>query len=56
MASLERSLAEATGRGGDGKRDLKDLSRDELYERAQREDVPGRSSMSKEELVDALSR
>jgi len=56
MAALERSLAEATGRrapdgGADG---LADLSRDELYERAQKQDVPGRSSMSKEELVDAL--
>jgi len=58
MAALERSLAEATGKrstdgGGDG---LAALSRDELYERAQKEDVPGRSSMSKDELVDALER
>jgi DNA end-binding protein Ku len=56
MAALERSLAEATGKqstadGGDG---LAGLSREELYERAQKQDVPGRSSMSKDELVDAL--
>jgi DNA end-binding protein Ku len=52
MAALERSLAEASGgkRGGG----LADLSREELYERAQKEDVPGRSSMSKGELIDAL--
>jgi DNA end-binding protein Ku len=56
MAALERSLAEATGKRPDGKRDLGDLSRDELYERAQEEDVPGRSSMSKDDLVKALSR
>jgi DNA end-binding protein Ku len=58
MAALERSLAEATKGGGSGKRskgdDLADLSREELYERAQKADVPGRSSMSKEELAEAL--
>ena len=55
MAALERSLAEATG-GARGRRGLDDMSREELYEQAQERDVPGRSSMSKEELVDALSR
>ena len=56
MAALERSLAAAKGKstaGSDGG-GLAALSRDELYERAQKEDVPGRSSMSKDELVDAL--
>jgi DNA end-binding protein Ku len=67
MAALERSLAEA-GAGGGGKKkpapekqkaeardgELADLGREELYERAQKEDVPGRSSMSKGELIDAL--
>ena len=56
MVALERSLAEATGKRPDGKRDLGDLSREELYERAREEDVPGRSSMSKDDLVKALSR
>jgi DNA end-binding protein Ku len=57
MAALERSLAEATGKAAtsDGG-DLAGLSRDELYERAQDDDIPGRSSMSKDELVKALSR
>ena len=62
MAALERSLAEAKGAGGGGggrQREARDgelarLSREELYERAQKEDVPGRSSMSKRELIDAL--
>jgi DNA end-binding protein Ku len=56
MAALERSLAEASGKErparSDG--DLEGLSREELYERAQAADVPGRSSMSKDELVKAL--
>jgi DNA end-binding protein Ku len=39
------------GRNGDG---LAKLSRDELYERAKRADVPGRSEMTKEQLIDAL--
>jgi hypothetical protein len=30
------------------------LTRDELYERAKEADVPGRSSMTKEQLADAL--
>ncbi|QOR37813.1 Ku protein [Billgrantia diversa] len=35
---------------------LDGLSRDELYERAQQLDVPGRSRMSKAELVEAISK
>jgi DNA end-binding protein Ku len=58
MAALERSLAQAQGKGdgasADGD-DLAALSRDELYDRAQDAGVKGRSSMSKEQLVDALS-
>jgi len=50
--------ADGDGNGGDGKggEDLGALSRDELYERAQEADVSGRSSMTKDELIDALSR
>jgi hypothetical protein len=33
---------------------LEDLTKEELYERAQKADIPGRSEMSKEQLVDAL--
>jgi DNA end-binding protein Ku len=39
--------------GGDG--DLDALSRDELVKRAKEKDIPGRSKMSKKELVEALS-
>ncbi len=59
MAALEESLKAAKG-GGNGRGapsggdDRAGLSRDELYERAQKADVPGRSSMSKDELVEAL--
>ena len=67
VAALEASLAEADGNGR-GRRqtaptggaseaggDLRGLSKDELYERARDADIPGRSQMSKDELVEALS-
>jgi DNA end-binding protein Ku len=66
MAALRASLERARGGDGDGGpqsggeekadggQDLEDLTRDELYERAKEADVPGRSKMSKEELVEAL--
>jgi DNA end-binding protein Ku len=53
MAALERSLAQA--KGADEGDDLADLSREELYERAQKAKIEGRSSMSKKQLADALS-
>jgi DNA end-binding protein Ku len=49
QASIERSGARSNGDG------LEQMSKDELYERAKAADVPGRSDMSKEELVEALS-
>lgn len=52
MAALEESLQTSRNRGR--RRDLGDLTKDELYEMAQTEDIDGRSSMSKEELVEAL--
>jgi DNA end-binding protein Ku len=63
MAALERSLADATGgsrrgrgsKAAPGKGDVGELSRDELYERAKEQGVPGRSSMTKDELAAALS-
>jgi DNA end-binding protein Ku len=68
MAALKESLERARsgegfeesdgsdgdGSGGDGSA-LDGLSRDELYERAQEEKVAGRSSMSRDELIEALS-
>jgi DNA end-binding protein Ku len=49
-----RAEAEADGESnGDGQ--LDGLSRDELYERAQKQGIPGRTKMSKKELVAALT-
>lgn len=66
MEVLKRSLAgEGGGRaapkragrkGGPSREELRELSKSALYERAKELDVPGRSSMSKAELVEALSR
>jgi Rho termination factor-like protein len=33
---------------------LEDMTKDELYERAQKADIPGRSEMTKGELIKAL--
>jgi DNA end-binding protein Ku len=57
MAALRASIAAAQGRrarvaGGDD--DLAELSKNELYELAKERDIPGRSQMSREELVEAL--
>jgi DNA end-binding protein Ku len=66
MAALQRTLdrvreggdartaREAAGDGGDGRDELQRLDRQELYRRAQEAGVPGRSKMSKDELVEAL--
>jgi DNA end-binding protein Ku len=55
MAALRASLEASTGRTN-GKRDkgLGRLSKQELYERAKKADVPGRADMSKDELIEAL--
>lgn len=63
MAALRESLEAARGRSrrhaGGAKRaaggGLRGLTRDELYDRARARDVQGRSSMTKEELVEVLS-
>jgi DNA end-binding protein Ku len=57
MAALEKSLADLTGGKPAAESDggLDELSRGELYERATKAKVKGRSSMSKDELVEALS-
>ena len=36
--------------------DLEDLTKEELYHRAQDADIPGRSEMSKDELIAALRK
>ncbi len=64
MAALRKTLDErrdtrkrSAGKGrksGSAKPDLSQLSRDELYARAQKRKVPGRSGMSKQDLIKAL--
>jgi hypothetical protein len=49
----ERPVPSASGNGN---ADIDELSRDELYHRAQEEDIPGRSQMTKEELKKALQQ
>jgi DNA end-binding protein Ku len=59
MAALRASIDAAKGgrrpakRRSDANR-LDGLSKEELYELAKKADLPGRSDMSKDELVDAL--
>ena len=60
-ASIEKARGERSGRaassGGDvagAKSRLREMTREELYEEAQRRDIGGRSKMSKDELIDAL--
>jgi len=65
MAVLEASVNEARQRRGEAPRatgtakasgtDYASMSKDELYEEAQKRDIEGRSKMTKDELVAALS-
>lgn len=41
---------------GNGHSDIDDLTKEELYQRAQEADIPGRSQMNKEELKEALQK
>jgi len=49
-----RNLLPGFGPAPAGPSSLEDLTRDELYARAQDAEIPGRSEMSKDELVEAL--
>ncbi len=55
MSALEASLERAASGRPSGGADLTKMTKDELYDLAQERDLPGRSSMSKDELVEALS-
>jgi hypothetical protein len=48
---LQRGRTRASGRA---ERSLEELTKEELYERAQAAEIEGRSTMSKDELVRAL--
>ena len=69
MSALEASIERARGERAGGERSgadgadgsasspdgrLREMTREELYEEAQRRDIGGRSKMSKDELIDAL--
>jgi DNA end-binding protein Ku len=58
MSALRASIDAAKGRRPAGRRSggkrLERLSKEELYELAKQADLPGRSDMSKDELVEAL--
>ena len=52
----ETSLKVADRTSSDGEGDLEALSRDELYEMAQQREIAGRSDMTREQLLQALSK
>ena len=52
QASIDRAKSDGNGKPG---RSLEGLSKADLYERAQEEDIPGRADMTKDELVEALT-
>jgi hypothetical protein len=53
-SDLGRNAAAARKRGGKPGHRLEDRTRAELYEQAKRQNIAGRSSMGKGELIDAL--
>ena len=62
-AASHEQLAPVTAGNGDGNRDrttadvgVDALTKDELYERAEERDIPGRSQMTKDQLKDALQQ
>ena len=53
---LGRQAAKARARGGRAGRDYEDRTRQQLYEAAKKQGIPGRSKMGKWELIRALRR
>ena len=55
-SGLGKQAAKGRRRGGQAGRRLEDRNRQQLYEIAKKEDIPGRSSMGKWELIRAIRR
>ena len=53
---LSRQAAKSRSRGGTAGRALEDRNRQQLYEVAKRKGIPGRSSMGKRDLIQAIRR
>ena len=52
--SLSQQAAASRRRGGQAGHALEDRNRQQLYEQAQRMQIPGRSKMGKWDLIDAI--
>jgi hypothetical protein len=55
-SDLGRQAAASRRRGGRPGRALQERTREQLYEQAKKEGIPGRSRMGKWELIEALRR
>jgi hypothetical protein len=53
---LGKQAAKGRQRGGRAGRNLEDRNRQQLYEIAQKENIPGRSRMGKWELIEAIRK
>jgi Rho termination factor, N-terminal domain len=53
---LSRQAGRSRARGGVPGRNLEDRTRQDLYEVAKRKNIPGRSSMGKWELINAIRK
>ncbi|HEV3474677.1 MAG TPA: Rho termination factor N-terminal domain-containing protein [Actinomycetota bacterium] len=53
---LSRQAAKSRSRGGRAGRALEDRNRQQLYEVAKRKGIPGRSSMGKWDLIEAIRK
>ena len=54
LGTLLGALLLARRNGRPAREELESLTKDQLYRRAREHDIPGRSSMTKEELIQAL--
>jgi hypothetical protein len=53
---LQQQAQKGRRRGGEAGHKLEDRNRSQLYEIAKKEDIPGRSSMGKWDLIDAIRK